>query len=43
MFVEVLKGLIPLLVITGILAFALAPVDDPVFDWGRVNQGTSGK
>ena len=43
MFKEVFKGLIPVFVIVGALTFALAPIDNPVFDAGRVSQSIGGR
>ena len=43
MFTEVLKGLIPIFMLVGALMFALAPIDNPVFDAGRVSQSIGGR
>jgi len=42
MFFEVLKGLIPVIVLAGALTFALAPTTAPVFDGGSVNTNVRG-
>ena len=38
LFIEILKGLLPILIVVGVLGFALAPIDNPVFDYEAINE-----